>query len=50
MQTLSSTPDPAVSIAVTILAIRLALTGFGRWTAYGPSAAKLTDPWDDHDD
>ena len=46
MQTLSSAPDPAVSIAVTILA----LTGFGLWTAFGPKAAKLTDPWDDHDD
>ena len=47
MQTLSSAPDPAVSIAVTILAILLALTGFGLWTAFGPKAAKLTDPWDD---
>ena len=49
MQTLSSAPDPAVSIAVTILALLLALTGFGLWTAFGPKAAKLTDPWDDHD-
>ena len=50
MQTLSSAPDPAVSIAVTIQALLLALTGFGLWTAFGPKAAKLTDPWDDHDD
>ena len=50
MQTLSSAPDPAVSIAVTILVLLLALTGFGLWTAFGPKAAKLTDPWDDHDD
>ena len=50
MQTLSSAPDPAVSIAVTILALLLALTGFGLWTAFGPKAAKLTDPSDDHDD
>jgi len=50
MQTLSSAPDPAVSIAVSILALLLALTGFGLWTAFGPKAAKLTDPWDDHDD
>ena len=49
MQTLSSAPDPAVSISVTILLILLALTGL----AFGllwPKAAKLTDPWDDHDD
>ena len=39
-----------VSIAVSILALLLALTGFGLWTAFGPKAAKLTDPWDDHDD
>ena len=38
------------SIAVTILALLLALTGFGLWSAFGPKAAKLTDPWDDHDD
>ena len=50
MQTLSSAPDPAVSVAVTILAVLLALTSFGLWTAFGPKAAKLTDPWDDHDD
>ena len=50
MQTLSSAPDPAVSIAVTILVLLLALTGFGLWTAFGPKATKLTDPWDDHDD
>ena len=46
MQTLSSAPDPTVSIAVTILVL-LALTGFGLWTAFGPKAAKLID---DHDD
>ena len=43
-------PDPATFIAVTILAILLALTGFGSLDAFGPKAAKLTDPWDDHDD
>ena len=50
MQTLSSAPDPATSIAVTILMILLALTGFGLWTAFGPKPAKLTDAWDDQDD
>ena len=49
MQTLSSAPDPALSMAVTILVILLALTGFGLWTAFGPKAAKLTDPCDEHD-
>ena len=50
MQTLSSAPDPAVSIAVSIFAVLIALTGFGLWTAFGSKATKLTDPWDDHDD
>ena len=50
MQTLSSAPDPAVSVAVSILAVLLALTGFGLSTAFVPKSAKLTDPWDDHDD
>ncbi len=50
MQNLSSATDPEFSIAVSILAILLALTSFGLWTAFGPKDAKLTDPWDDHDD
>ncbi len=50
MQSLSSAPDPAVSVAVIILFLLLALTGFGLWTAFGTKAATLTDPWDDHDD
>ena len=50
MQTLSSAPDPALSMAVIVLVILLSLTGFGLWTAFGPKAAKLTDPWDEHDD
>ena len=50
MQTLSSTPDPAVSIGITILVVLLALTGFGLYSAFGPKAKKLNDPWDDHDD
>ena len=44
MQTLSSAPDPAVSIAVTILALLLALTGFGLWTAFGPKAVHSPKP------
>ncbi len=50
MQTLSSTPDPALSIGITVLVVLLALTGFGLYSAFGPKAKKLNDPWDDHDD
>ena len=44
MQTLSSAPDPAVSVAVTILTLLLALTGFGLWTAFGPNAVQSPKP------
>ena len=37
-------------LLLVFLVILLALTGFGLWTAFGPKAKKLTDPWDDHDD
>ena len=40
----------AVPVMTVIGLLLLALTGFGLWTAFGPKAAKLTDPWDDHDD
>tara|TARA_Y100001970_G_C13939312_1_gene702305 strand:- start:371 stop:523 length:153 start_codon:yes stop_codon:yes gene_type:complete len=50
MQTLSSAPDPAASIAILVMVSLMALTGFGLWSAFGPKAAKLTDPWNDHDD
>ena len=50
MQTLSSAPDPAVSIALLVLVSLFALTGFGLLKAFGPKAVKLSDPWDDHDD
>ena len=40
----------AVPVMTVIGLLLLALTGFGLWTAFGPKAAKLTDPWDDNDD
>ena len=45
----SSTP-PALSIALAVLAVLLALTGFGVYTAFGPPSKSLTDPFDDHED
>ena len=50
MQTLSSSPDPALSIGITIFAVLLGLTALGLFKAFGPKSAKLTDPWDDHED
>ena len=50
MQSLSSTPDPSLSIGITLLIILIGLTGFGFWRAFGPKSGKLSDPWDDHGD
>ena len=45
-----STTSPALSVALAVLAVLLALTGFGVYTAFGPPSKRLTDPFDDHDD
>ena len=42
--------SPALSIAITLLITLLGLTGFGLYTAFGPPARALEDPWDEHDD
>ncbi len=44
------TSSPALSIAIAMLVILLGLTGFGVYTAFGPPARALDDPWDEHDD
>jgi PsbN protein len=45
-----SETSPAISIAITVLVVLLALTGFGLYTAFGPPSKELTDPFDDHED
>jgi PsbN protein len=46
----SSTGSPALSVAITVLAVLLGLTGLGIYLAFGPPSKGLTDPFDDHDD
>ncbi|WP_216913669.1 MULTISPECIES: photosystem II reaction center protein PsbN [unclassified Synechococcus] len=46
----AATSSPALSVALAVLAVLLALTGFGVYTAFGPPSKGLTDPFDDHDD
>jgi PsbN protein len=41
---------PALSVAITVLAVLLGLTGLGIYLAFGPPSKGLTDPFDDHDD
>jgi PsbN protein len=47
METSSS---PAVSVAIAVLVVLLALTGYGVYTAFGAPSKALSDPFDDHDD
>ncbi len=42
--------SPALSVALAVLAVLMALTGFGIYTAFGPPSKRLTDPFDDHED
>ena len=44
------TTSPAISVALTVLVVLLALTGFGIYTAFGPPSKQLTDPFDDQED
>ena len=46
----TTTSSPALSVALAVLAVLLALTGFGVYQAFGPPSKGLTDPFDDHDD
>jgi PsbN protein len=46
----AGTASPALSVALAVLAVLLALTGFGIYTAFGPPSRSLSDPFDDHDD
>jgi len=46
----STTTSPALSVAITLVTVLLALTGFGVYTAFGPPSKRLTDPFVDHED
>ena len=46
----TTTSSPSLSVALAVLAVLLALTGFGVYQAFGPPSKGLTDPFDDHDD
>ena len=46
----TTTSSPALSVALAVLAVLLALTGFGVYQAFGPPSKGLTDPFADHDD
>jgi PsbN protein len=49
--TLSFSPmETATVLSISIGAILVAVTGFAVYTAFGPPAAELSDPFEDHED
>ena len=44
------TLSPGLSLGLVVLAVLVGLTGFGIYTAFGPPAQRLSDPFDDHED
>ncbi len=44
------TLSPGLGFGVAVLAVLVGLTGFGLYTAFGPPAQRLSDPFDDHED
>lgn len=44
------TSSPALTLALAVLGVLLALTAFGLYTAFGPPSQQLGDPFDDHED
>lgn len=44
------TLSPGLSLGLVLLAVLVGLTGFGIYTAFGPPARQLSDPFDDHED
>ena len=44
------TLSPGLGLGLVVLAVLVVLTGFGIYTAFGPPAQRLSDPFDDHED
>jgi PsbN protein len=42
--------DSATILGITFCSVLVALTAFAIYTAFGPPAKELRDPFDDHDD
>ena len=43
------TLSPGLGLGLAVLAALVILTGFGLYTAFGPPAQRLRDPFDDHE-
>lgn len=42
--------EPAIVLSIVIAAIVVAFTGYSIYLSFGPPAAELGDPFEDHED
>ncbi len=42
--------EPATVLSICIGAVVIVITGFSIYTAFGPPAKELADPFEDHED
>ena len=42
--------EPATVLSIAIGSILLVITAYAIYTAFGPPAAQLSDPFEDHED
>jgi len=42
--------EPAIVLSISIGAVLVGITGYSIYTAFGPPAADLGDPFEDHED
>ncbi len=45
-----SLSDPATVLSITLGLVFVAITGVAVYTAFGPPATQLDDPYEDHED
>ena len=42
--------EPAIALNISIAAIVVVITAYAVYTAFGPPAKELSDPFEDHED
>jgi PsbN protein len=42
--------EPAMALNISLCAALVGLTGYAIYTAFGPNASDLNDPFEDHED
>jgi PsbN protein len=42
--------EPAMALNISLCALLVGLTGYAVYTAFGPDAAELDDPFEGHED